>query len=465
MRGFPAIPSDETHRVRRWDAVVIGGALPGLIAAARIGQAGRRVLLVEEAGARKRYPGLREPFHPGGAGPDHVLGAMLRDLSIPLIDQRLLIPQDEALQIVLPDARIDVGASSDFATELEAWRLAAADESGPALRALEDAGAAERRALLLAPLVRAGRRRPFSSARIARGRAATDAEGGRGMPRELARGPASLRLLCDILVRALGNHAERPPAPEASARLLGSALEDSYFVSGDGGLHGILERRLQALGVERRELSGELRFVSVAGQPGLAPSDSEEIWSGRSMILNAHLPALGRVCQGAVPDALTPREATHKRVCLHYRTPRELLPESMGDRVVLVPDPAQPIRSMLLIRTFPGPEDSADLVLSTLIRAEDDTEPVLERMQDAIRRLLPFSDETLLPQPIAPLRWDHDDEVEDLASAGWPREVELRVSSRPTVYALDRRAVLSLGAEGDLLLGWRAGDAIASALT
>ena len=31
MRGLPAIASAESHRVRRWDAVILGGALGNLI--------------------------------------------------------------------------------------------------------------------------------------------------------------------------------------------------------------------------------------------------------------------------------------------------------------------------------------------------------------------------------------------------------------------------------------------------
>ena len=40
----------------------------------------------------------------------------------------------------------------------------------------------------------------------------------------------------------------------------------------------------------------------------------------------------------------------------------------------------------------------------------------------------------------------------------------MRVCARPNVYALDRRAIAGLGFEGDLLLGWRAGELIAAGL-
>jgi len=40
----------------------------------------------------------------------------------------------------------------------------------------------------------------------------------------------------------------------------------------------------------------------------------------------------------------------------------------------------------------------------------------------------------------------------------------VRLSSRPPIFALERAWLGDLGFEGDLLLGWRAGDAIADEL-
>ena len=47
MRGLPSIEQSGRIRTRRWDAVVLGGALPGLIAAIRLGMNGARVLLID----------------------------------------------------------------------------------------------------------------------------------------------------------------------------------------------------------------------------------------------------------------------------------------------------------------------------------------------------------------------------------------------------------------------------------
>jgi hypothetical protein len=65
------------------------------------------------------------------------------------------------------------------------------------------------------------------------------------------------------------------------------------------------------------------------------------------------------------------------------------------------------------------------------------------------------------PEPV----WDSDALLADPApGSGWPGDCDLRRSSRPPVYSLDRASVAALGFEGEVLLGWRAGDAIATDL-
>jgi glycine/D-amino acid oxidase-like deaminating enzyme len=88
MGGLPAIAAAESYRVRRWDAVILGGALPGLVAAIRLAKRGARILVLEEDRALAGFQGMREPFFMTGAGADQPLGACLRALGVPLIDQR-----------------------------------------------------------------------------------------------------------------------------------------------------------------------------------------------------------------------------------------------------------------------------------------------------------------------------------------------------------------------------------------
>ena len=80
---------------------------------------------------------------------------------------------------------------------------------------------------------------------------------------------------------------------------------------------------------------------------------------------------------------------------------------------------------------------------------------------------MPFCGDKLMPIEVPAPQWDNDDGwLEDpKPGVGWPGEIDLRLSSRPPIYHLDRAAVAGLGLEGDLLLGWRGGDAIAGELT
>ena len=123
MRGLPAVEPGASQRMRRWDAVVLGGALPGLVAAVRLGMRGERVLVLEEDAALSAFAGLREPFLMTGGDGDGVLAACLRALGVPMIDRRRLDSDACAYQIVYPGARVDVGDPAATIEELVAWKI------------------------------------------------------------------------------------------------------------------------------------------------------------------------------------------------------------------------------------------------------------------------------------------------------------------------------------------------------
>src|SRR3990172_9253215 len=104
MVALPPARGRERPRTRRWDAVVLGGALPGLVTAVVLGQRGARVLVLEEEAAARGFPGLREPLILPGAERESILGACLRALGVPLIDQRRVQIDPVGLQVVLPNA-------------------------------------------------------------------------------------------------------------------------------------------------------------------------------------------------------------------------------------------------------------------------------------------------------------------------------------------------------------------------
>ncbi len=467
MRGLQTARASAGLRARRWDAVVLGGALPGLVAAARLGMEGLRVLVVEEEAAARGFAGLREPFFLPGTATGGVLDACLRALTVPLIDRKKLETDPVAFQVVLPEARIDVGEPHLTAEEWVAWGLAKPEEARHAVRALQEAAAAERGAMLEAPVVRSGGLRG-----LARGAATRPTRHGRGLPIELASPPPALAPVLEAQVRALSNLAASAPPPEARARLLGSALEGGAgFGSAEGFLRGLLRRRIQALFGEFRLLPGRFDLVAVGEHPGIAPQGGSDVWLGRALILNAPRALMARALpqEGAAPpEFLEVSPPTHRRVGLHLRAHRAVLPEAMARRVIRVADPSLSLEgtNLVSIGVFPagGASDAVDLAVAAVVPAPQDAAEsarVEAELEAAARALLPFSEGRISRGAPSQARWDDETWLSDPAlGEGWPGEVEIRVSSRPLVYALSRDGVAALGSEGDLLLGWRAGDAI-----
>jgi hypothetical protein len=463
MAGLSSPGRGAELRARRWDAVVLGSGVSGLVAAARLGMANLRVLVVEEEAAAQAFPGLREPFLLSGARDGGAVDACMRALTLPLIERRRVLPDRIAYQVVGPDLRLDVGESDLTADELVAWGLAKPDEARRIVRLLVEAAEAERDQLLSAPIVRVGRGLARTLARAAPGRSP-----GRGLPSEAASPPPGLAPILAAQVRALSGFARQEPPPEVRARLLGAPLAGGAgFADGPPWLVGLLRRRVESRYGEFRELRGDFRLVSAEGQPGIAPEGSKELWLGRALVVAAPAAGLASVLDPAErPDFLEPPPAgARRRRSLHLRIRRDLLPEAMAPRVIALGDAAgsEPITlSRFANRERP---EVADLVATALAEPDDPAGAGDERVLERVSALLPFCAADWERVPTRAPRWDDDGWLEDgPPGAGWPEEIELRVSSRPPVYRLDRAGMAGLGLEGDLLLGWRAGDAIAAEL-
>jgi hypothetical protein len=449
--------------------VILGTALPGLVAAVRLGMHGARILVLEEAEGRRAFPGLREPFLLTGTGGGTPLGTCLQALGLALIDRRRIEAGPLAYQVALPEARVDVGEPRRLASELVAWGLAKPDATRDLLRALADSSAAERAALLSAPLVPAGRRLPKTAVRPATPPVLSPSgtpRHARGLPAEVRSASGLLAPLFAAQIRALSNLGAATPSPEACARLLGAALEGGAE-PGEVGLRELLRRRITSLYGEFRALSGRFRLVSAAKQPGVQPEGGSELLLGRALVLNAPHHALARwVDQDPVPPALRRPAATHRRVSLHLRAWPEVVPEGMAPRVICVRSVEDPQGTdVVRIQRWPGKRerDPVDLVASAVVPA--DTPDPADEIEAAVLGLMPFAEGRLSRQPGVSLHWDTDEWLADPPpGAGWPAEVEIRLSSRPPVYTLERSGVAGLAAEGDFMLGWRAGDAIAAEL-
>jgi hypothetical protein len=462
MRGLPRVAARDTHRVRRWDVVVLGGALPGLIAAVRLGQRGERVLIVEEAGVAEVAALLREPFLMTDAAGDGVLGSCLRGLGVALIDQRRFGLDELAVQVVLPDARIDVGRAALFAAELSAWGLAKPDDARDLVRALEQAAQAERQAMLEAPGVGPARRRrgPEDPA------AATVAAGlARGWPREAAEAPAAVAGVLAAIARGLSQLGAAPASPESRARLVGALCSGAAVLRTGDGFREMIRRRAEAVFAEFRTIDQAFSFASVAGQPAIVLADSQEILAGRALVLNAPRAAIAAVAGAGAPPALRAPDPTLRRVLRHYRGPHEVFPDAMGDRVICLPDPQGPEPPIVTLRRHPpDAAGTTDLVAAAVGPADAPADAMQAWIERVVRTLLPFSDERLRGRPISDPTWDSDLLLSDPIAGGWPQAAASRLSARPAIHELDRSVLGGLGFEGDLLLGWQAADAIASDL-
>ncbi len=490
MVELPALDPSEAPRARRWDALILGSGLAALVAAARIGASGQRVLVVEEAARAALPPALKEPFFLAGLRDEGVLDACLRTLTVPLIDRRRVAAERLAFQIAADPVRIDVGQAAVTAEELVAWGLAKPDEAQTLVRDLLESSKVERGVLLESPVVRVGRR-------ATGGRPTQIGHHRRGLPGIVGALSGQLPALIAAQIRALSNLGLGTPPPESQARLLGVPLAGGAgFADGPPWLCDLLRKRVAASYGDFRTLSGDFDLVAVSGQPGVRVRRTGEIWLGRTLVLAAPpsalrdqylhksgshagaLPEPGatdaagegpRTPPRPVPSILTRGGQRAYRAAFLFSIPTAILPEGMSARVIL---PEQgPDSPTTAVTAFPSQTHSQriDLVARAVVADRDPERLARLRLGIAsrLRDLMPFCRDSLLSIDVEMPRWDGDDGwLEDpLPGMGWPTEIDLRLSARPNIYHLDRAAIAALGLEGDLLLGWRGGDAIAAELT
>lgn len=468
---IPVLDPSEAPRARRWDALVLGSGLAALTAAARIGAAGQRVLMVEEDRRLTLPPALKEPFFLGGLRDEGAVDACLRALAVPLIDRRRIATERLAYQVAEDPYRLDVGQPAITEEELVAWGLAKPDDAQRLVRTMVDASETERGLLLQAPFVRTGRKVPsFSGSR-------------RGLPHETFDRHTPLGRFAAAQIRALSNLGNATPGPEAEARLLGLSLAGGVgFVGEPPWLADLLRKRVTALYGDIRTLSGDFDLVTVAGQPGIRIGRTGEIWLGRALVLSVPPASLRDAYRANGEDPTRPAPSllcrdlprAYRGVFL-YRIPTAFLPDGMGARLILPGragrEESEPTAFLTAFPSQTHPQ-CIDLVVRAVLPLRDpaqiqpETKRIRNQIAERLRALMPFSGDELRAIEVEMPLWDSDDGwLEDPESGtGWPSDVDLRLSSRPPIYHLDRSAVAGLGLEGDLLLGWRGGDAIAAEL-
>jgi hypothetical protein len=479
MTEIAVLDPTEAPRARRWDALVLGSGIRAQAAAARIAAGGLRVLVVEEAARTTLPPAMQEPFFLAGLRDEGILDALLRKLNVPLIDRRRISTERLAYQIAYDPFRLDVGQPSVMAEELVTWGLLKPDDAMALVRRLLESSEIERRLLLESSFVRIGRRLGMSRSTLGLSASSGPTVGNhkRGLPGDASAATGDLRRILDAQTRALSNLGQSRPTPEAQARLLGLGLAGGAgFADQPPWLVDLLRKRVTGLYGDYRTVNGDFELVSVSGQPGIRVLRTGEIWLGRVIVLGAAPSALrdmGRRSDGVEPPSFLERRVSRGyRASLLFRVPTSILPDGMGARLILpgadensptvavtaFPSLSHPNRIDLVTRAMlPDPEPS---------RIEEQTEALREDIAERLRDLMPFCADHLDQVDAKRPQWDDDDGwLEDPPPGqGWPGDTDLRISSRPPIYHLDRSAVAGLGLEGDLLLGWRAGDAIAEEL-
>jgi hypothetical protein len=455
---------------------VLGTALPGLVAAIRLGMRGLRVLILEEDTAAVAYRGLREPFVMTGNGSDGVLGSCLKALGIPLIDRRRIRTIFPAYQVAMPRARIDVGDAERTAEELEAWNLSPEATARDLVASLQEGSEAQQRALLNSEIDTGSRRISRLSRKLPplSRRPETHSNAADTIADPVGRAIAeagSLAAFCDAQLRALSDFAERKPSANVRTRLLGAALGGAAETAeGHRWFRDLLDRRIETLYGEVRQIRGGFRLVSACNQPAVELERAPEVCAGRALLINAPLPALREaIAEGPSPDLIEGPAASHRRLSVHLRGPRRALPDGMAARVIRVGSLSEELSgtNLIRLRVFENPDgkDPVDLVASAVVPIDAPDDAVCDEIESGVASLLPLGREGWMRVASQAPRWDRDEFLADPRGArGRAAGAALRPIARTPAYVLDRSRLAALGFDGDLLLGWRAGDSIASDL-
>jgi hypothetical protein len=472
VRAGSVLAESAHHRARRWDVLVLGSSLPGLVAAIRLGMARLRVLIVEEETAARAPQLSRDPFFLPSTGSETIVGDCLQALGISMTDRREFEVDPTAYQVLLPEARVEVGGTASTAEELVAWGLAKPEAAREIVRALEAASEAEGEAMRGTTIVRRGVHRGLPRGAVAR----RSFRHPRGLPDRLAHPPPELSPFLEAQVHALSGLGQWTPSPEARARLLGVGLSGgAVFKRAGASLRALLRRRVESLHGEFRTIGCPFELIELGDHPGIARIGPDDFWLGRALVVNAPGSELARALQAwdrEPPAFLEGPAPRHRRLSLQLRAQRDAIPEGLFRRAILVGDPSAPITGANAMTLAIHPSERGELFSEVVASAcvEDDATKLAEcaaAIEEGVWRLMPFSQGRVsrLSQPARPL-WDDEAALPaPQAGDGWPGEVEIRTPGRRPVFRLRREALAGLGVEGDLLLGWRAGDAIREELS
>jgi hypothetical protein len=421
--------------IQHCDAIVLGSSLGGWIAGTYLARAGLRVVLFEEDALAKRPPALREPFVATGLETGAPVQRVLRELALPLIEQRRLARDPVPIQVLLPHARVDTRVGRrELAAELadyglcdaalaERW-LELVDEAGAdaARRVWETSRQAPSSPLLLRKLVeRSPREAPLAAK----------------LPSEPPRG------LAPFVTALLGVLSYRPEGAglEAPALLL-HTLRAGGFLMPDASepFNDLLRRRLGALHGEIRSL-GAFEIVQDRHEIGLETPRGRVL--ARALVIAAPRELVARAIEqagstaprwlrGAPPPAELPVRL--------FRAEREQVPVGLSARAVIARADGN-VRYWLSRHADP---DDARIEWLVAAGPEADLLPPENPLVD----VNPFpGDGVVAVDPGPAAGWDRD--ASDLRFPT-PR-LESWLRPRPPVIAVGPEIEPGLGFEGEVL--------------
>ena len=418
----------------RSDVLVLGSTLGGWIAANYLARAGLRVVLLEEEAHAKRPALLREPFLLSSLESGGRIMRVLRELALPLIEQREIQREPVALQVILPKARIDLVRGRDALTrELAAHGLGDAKAIRSWLDAVDTRGAQTQAELW----EKSGRGR--APARLVQRRSAAAASEA-GLP------PAPEGL--DSFVRAQLSALcalETPAQAPAPALLLRMTREGGFRMPhSEIPFLGLFRRRLETLYGEIHQAG---RFHLISDRTEVAVELPRDQIFGRALVIAAPREPLRRFLAqaGSSPDWLKPSAPPLQTPTRIFRADRDYLPQGMASRVIRAEDDSA--GALHWLARSPDPKDSR---FDWLVAYGPGACKL--PAENPLGSLAPFAGPGILPVgPGATPRWDLDAGNLRFREAGIP----VSLKHRPPVVCVGPELAPGLGFEGEVLCARR----------
>jgi hypothetical protein len=420
--------------IQHCDAIVLGSSLGGWIAGTYLARAGLRVALFEEESLAKRPPVLREPFVATGLETGAPVQRVLRELALPLIEQRRLARDPVPVQVLLPGARIDTRVGRpQLAAELADFGLCEAALAERWLELVDEAGAdASRRfwdsarTSTTTPLVRRLVERTQREAPLA---ARLPSEPPRGLA------PFVKALLGVLAYRTDGEPLEAPALLLHSLHAGGFLMPDAAEPFSD-----LLRRRLAALHGEIRSL-GAFQIVQDRHEIGVETARGRML--ARALVVAAPRELLSRAIEssgGSAPRWLRGAPPPAELPVRLFRADRDQVPVGLSARAVVAQADGT-VRYWLARHRDPD-----ELQVDWLVAAGP--EAGLLPADNPLRDLNPFPGDGTVAADLGPATtWDRD-----ASELRFPTpRLESWLRGRPPVIAVGPEIEPGLGFEGEVL--------------